>query len=113
VTVTPGIAPILGAGSAFLRGTPEEETIQAVGLVTKLHREASHGAGEMTVKGFIDGWDSSRPAIRFGVDENTYRRALNLHDAGLSVRLVALIRREPRRLVVVEPREFTSVFLEQ
>jgi len=30
VTVTPGIAPILEAGSVFLRGTPEEETIQAV-----------------------------------------------------------------------------------
>jgi len=106
VTIPRGLAPIIAAGADFLRGEPEEHTIRIVGLVTKLHREEASGPGEVTVRGHIESWDASSRAVRLELDERTYRAALAAHDAGLSVKSTALVRRTDRGLTVVRVEDF-------
>lgn len=106
VTIPRGLAPVLAAGGDFLRGQPEEHTIRVIGLVTKLHREEASGAGEVTVRGHIENWDASARAVRFELDEPTYRSAIGAHEEGLSVRATALVRRTDRGLDVVRVEDF-------
>jgi hypothetical protein len=101
VAVAGGLAPVLLAGGDFLRGEPEEHSILVTGLVTKLHRDLATGPGEVTVRGYIDGWDVATRSIRCELDERSYREAIHAHDVGASVRLRALVRRAQRGLEVI------------
>ncbi len=106
VTVPRGLAPVLAAGGDFLHGQPEEHSVRIIGLVTKLHREQAAGPGEVTVRGQVENWDAGPRAVRFELDEPTYRAAIAAHDAGESVRVIALVRRSDRGLVVVRVEDF-------
>lgn len=105
VTINSGIAPILNAGSDFLRGAPEEHTVRIIGLVTKLHRDTATGPGEITIRGLVEAWDVSPRSIRVHLDEPTYRWAIRAHELGAAVDLKALVRREPRRIVVIRAED--------
>lgn len=101
IVVPTGLAPILAAGSDYLRGEPEEHTIWLTGLVIKLHRETASGPGEITIRGYVEGLDSGTRTVRLDLDERTYREAIQAHDRGISVRVGALVRREARGLNIV------------
>jgi hypothetical protein len=101
VEIPAALAPVLAAGGDYLRGTPEEHSIRMTGLITKLHREAATGPGEITVRGHVEQWDSSSRALRMQLDEPTYREAIGAHEEGRSVRVVALVRRSLRGLEVL------------
>lgn len=64
------------------------------------------GRGEVTVRGHIEDWDAGSRAVRLEPDEPTYRSALAAHDAGISVRARALVRRTDRGLDVVRVEDF-------
>jgi hypothetical protein len=74
--------------------------------VTKLHREEASGPGEVTVRGHIETWDAGSRAIRFELDEPTYRLAIAAHEAGQSVRTRAVVRQSDRGLTVVRVDDF-------
>lgn len=109
VTVNAGLAPVLAAGSDYLRDQPEEHSIRLTGLVTKLHRETATGPGEITVRGHIENWDASSRALRFQLDEATYRKAISAHDEGTSVRVNALVRRAPQGLEVLRVEDMQTL----
>jgi hypothetical protein len=106
VIIPRGLAPVIAAGGDFLHGEPEEHTIRIVGLVTKLHREEASGPGEVTVRGHIENWEAGSRAIRFELDEPTYRVAISGHEAGQSVRTRAVVRQSDRGLTVVRVDDF-------
>ena len=96
-----GLAPVLNAGSEYLKERGAEEQIQMIGMVTNLHREPASGPGEITLKGAILGEGSRSRSVRFELDEESYHMALRAHDEGTPLELQATIRRERRRLSVV------------
>jgi hypothetical protein len=100
VSIPAGLAPILGAGGDYLRGDPEEYQIRMIGRITQLHRDAPAGPGEVTVKGLIDEWDLTLRSLRIELDQGTYDNAINAHQDGKSVTVLATIRREARLRVV-------------
>ena len=101
VEIPPGIGPILAAGADHLRGEPDEHTVRITGRITNLHRETQQGAGDVTVKGFIEGYEGSNRALRCELDGTTYSSALAAHDAGRTVVVTALVQRAPRGLKVL------------
>jgi hypothetical protein len=101
VSIASGLAPVLEYASDYLRGGPEEHTIRITGLITHLHREKAAGAGEITIRGYIEEWDASSRTLRLELDEGTYRNAIAAHDAGSTVRVTALVRRAARKLDVI------------
>lgn len=106
VTVPSGLAPILQVASDYLRGDPEQHSIQITGRITHLHRDALTGPGNVTVRGYIEQWDSSDRALKLELDEGTYHRAVTAHDDGTTVRVKALVRRAPRAIEVLHVEEF-------
>lgn len=109
VDVPAGLAPILAAASAYLRGEPEEYTIRLTGLVTKLHRDNASGPGEVTVRGHIENYDSGQRALRTELDATTYGEAIQAHEAGATVQVSALVRRSARGFEVLRVSEFRRV----
>jgi hypothetical protein len=109
VVVNAGLAPVLDAGADYLRGEPEEHVILLTGLVTKLHREAATGPGEVTVRGLIENWDVGNRTLRVELDETTYREAITAHDLGKFVRARALVERTPRGLDVLRVEDFQAL----
>ncbi len=101
ISIPSGLGPILQYASDFLRGGPQEHAIRITGLVTHLHREKAAGPGDITVRGYIEEWDVSSRSLRLELDERSYRHAIAAHDAGVTVRVTALVRRTARTLEVV------------
>jgi hypothetical protein len=101
VAVHSGISPLLESASDYLRGEPAEHNIRITGLITYLHREAATGPGEITVRGYIEQWDASSRALRFELDETSYRQAIAAHEAGATVRVTARVRRTAQRVEVI------------
>ena len=109
VEIPAGIGPILAAGADYLRGEPDEHTVRITGRITNLHRETQQGAGDITVKGFIEGYEGSNRALRCELDGPTYSSALAAHDAGRTVAVTALVQRAPRGLTVLRVEDFHVV----
>lgn len=109
IEIPAGIGPILAAGADYLRGEPDEHTVRITGRITNLHRETQQGAGEVTVKGFIEGYDGSNRTLRCELDGPTYSSALAAHDAGRTVVVTALVQRAPRGLRVLRTEDFRVV----
>lgn len=106
VEIPVDLAPVLEAGADYLRGQPDEHTVRITGLVTVLHRESATGPGEITVRGYIEGFDASYRILRCELDENSYRSAISAHEDGHTVTVSAFVRREPRRLNVLYVEDF-------
>ena len=49
--------------------------MRLTGLVIRLHRDTPTGPGDITVRGFIEGFDSAARSLRLELDEVTYRQA--------------------------------------
>lgn len=102
VTVPGGLAPALTLGGIFLRGQPDQQDIRVTGTIIKLHRENQLGAGEVTVKGVVEGLDDSGRTrnVRIPLDEATYHEAVVAHDQGRTVTTRLTATPAPSGLVV-------------
>lgn len=110
VRVNQGLAPVLAAGSDYLRSEEEEQTLTIVGTVIGLHRQERTGPGPVTVKGHVDGWDSRSRSLRFELDERLYHEAVVAHDEGHTVAVQADVVRQPRKPFEVQRvRSFRTV----
>ena len=109
VEIPAGLGPVLEAGADYLRGQPDEHTVRITGLVTKLHRESATGPGEITVRGYIESFDSANRTMRCELDGDSYRQAIGAHDAGNTVTVTALVRRGPRGLEVLRVEDLRVI----
>lgn len=110
VTIPAGLAPVLEAGADYLTGQPPEHSVLVTGLITKLHRETPIGPGAITVKGYVEGLELSSRSVRVELDADAYRQAIAAHDRGATVQVAAVVRREPRSLLVVRVEDFRVLY---
>jgi hypothetical protein len=102
------LIPVLEQGATHLRGTPEVGVARITGRVVRLHRDAALGAGDITIRGFIDA-GVELPAERnvlMQLDEQTYNEAVVAHQSGQTVQVQVEARFE-RRIRVTRMIEFT------
>lgn len=110
IRVNQGLAPVLAAGSDYLRSAEEMQTLTAVGTVVGLHRQERNGPGDVTVKGHVDGWDARARSLRFELEENLYHEAVIAHDEGHTVAVhVDVVRQARKPFEVQRVRSFRTV----
>jgi hypothetical protein len=102
------LLPIVSWAADYLRGGPETFDLTVTGLVVTLHRTAPLGAGEVTVRGFVegDGWGSSTRNLKMELDESTYNDATEAHRQGRTVRAVCRVERDVAALRVLGVERF-------
>ncbi|BFP52875.1 MULTISPECIES: hypothetical protein [unclassified Streptomyces] len=73
----------LDAGAKDLRARLGRKDMVLLGSVVRLHRELPHGAGAVTVAGYFEDRDDSRPRrVRMTLDHHDYGKAAEAHRRG-------------------------------
>jgi hypothetical protein len=111
VSIPAGASPGLEVGGVYLRSQSEQLEIRATGLVVKLHRENQLGAGEVTIRGVIEGADDSGRSrtVKVPLDELSYNEAVLAHRAGRPVTARLQVVPGPSGLVVQHVRNWRVI----
>jgi hypothetical protein len=84
ISINPGQQRILGEAATFLRTMQPQTAITVTGLVVRLHRDQSFGAGEAVIQGVYDDTGVAR-RISVELDDSDYRRAVEAHQTGAQI----------------------------
>ncbi|GAA0315816.1 hypothetical protein GCM10009528_36960 [Kineococcus aurantiacus] len=98
---------VLTEAARILRERALQDDVTILGNVTRLHREASDGPGEVTIAGTFEDDESERlRRVTLAVADEDYRLAINAHNDGLFVSASGQVKRSGNRLRMLAAHSF-------